>query len=183
MDCKHYVHCQGDSLHTWDFENSKPNFCAIDLGLEPISFSSHCPSRSFNSIIHEIKNGTEKISDAWIKAQSLSRDFIIITPNALKSIFEYFDWGCSSRSIEKMCALMGHIYRNSEIDDEAFIVCVESVIRLDVSGATEKTIIIDKLLEEQIAQCAPKTDSIINIGFIHSHPNELEIAMSLGDFQ
>lgn len=131
MDCKHYVHCQGDSLHTWDFENSKPNFCAIDLGLEPISFSSHCPSRSFNSIIHEIKNGTEKISDAWIKAQSLSRDFIIITPNALKSIFEYFDWGCSSRSIEKMCALMGHIYRNSEIDDEAFIVCVESVIRLD----------------------------------------------------
>ena len=28
-----------------------------------------------------------------------------------------------------------------------------------------------------------KTDSIINIGFIHSHPNELEIAMSLGDFQ
>lgn len=38
-------------------------------------------------------------------------------------------------------------------------------------------------MEEQIAQCAPKTDSIINIGFIHSHPNELEIAMSLGDFQ
>lgn len=183
MDCKHYIRCQGDSLHTWDFENSKPNFCAIDLGLEPISLSGHCPSRSFNSIIHEIKNGADKISDAWIKAQSLSRDIIIITPNALKSIFEYFDWGCSSRSIEKMCALMGHIYRNSEIDDEAFIVCVEGVICLDVSGATEKTIVIDKMLEEQIAQCTSKTDSLINIGFIHSHPNELEIAMSLGDFQ
>ena len=182
-ECMHYVQCQGDSLHTWNFEDNRPNFCMMDFGLESIPLSSSCASRSFDSIIQEIKNGTERISDAWIKAQSLSKDIVIITPVALRSIFEYFDWGCSSRSVEKMCALMGHIYRNSEVDDEAFIACVESALYLDVSGATEITLIIDSLMEEQIAQRTTKTDSLMNIGFIHSHPNELEIAMSLGDFQ
>lgn len=42
-------------------------------------------SRSFYSIIQEIKNDEDTISDAWVKAQSLSKDVVIITPDALKS--------------------------------------------------------------------------------------------------
>lgn len=109
-----------------------------DYELEPLTLSSHYRSRSFYSIIQEIKNDEDTISDAWVKAQSLSKDVVIITPDALKSIFEYFDWGCSGKSIEKMCALMGQIYRNSEIDDEAFIVCVEDAIHIDTYNSTEK---------------------------------------------
>lgn len=155
-----------------------------DYELEPLTLSSHYRSRSFYSIIQEIKNDEDTISDAWVKAQSLSKDVVIITPDALKSIFEYFNWGCSGKSIEKMCALMGQIYRNSEIDDEAFIVCVEDAIHIDTYNSTEKTLVIDDIIEKQITECIDSGESpLVNIGFIHSHPNELEIAMSLGDFQ
>lgn len=79
---------------------------------------------------------------------------------------------------------MGHIYRNSEIDDEAFIVCVENVIHISATDSTEKILVIDNKIEEQMIEHIDSGEStLVNIGFIHSHPNELEIAMSLGDFQ
>lgn len=182
--CQHYILCQGDSLHTWDFERNEPLFCMADYELEPLTLSGYCKSRSFDSIIQDIKKDKNQISDACVKAQSLSKDVVIITPGALKSIFEYFDWGSSERSVEKMCALMGHIYRNSEIDDEAFIVCVENVIHISATDSTEKILVIDNKIEEQMIEHIDSGEStLVNIGFIHSHPNELEIAMSLGDFQ
>ena len=182
--CKHYSLCQGDSLHTWDYIKKEPRFCMKDYGFEPINESNRCIRRSFSSIIQEIKEGKDKISDALINAQSLSKDIVLITPSALRSIFEYFSWGSKTRSSEKICALLGQIYINSEIDDEAFIVCVEGIICLDSSEATEKTLIIDCQLEEQILQHhSIIKGSLVHIGYMHSHPNELEVSMSLGDFQ
>lgn len=183
-ECLYYTNCRGDSLHTWDFENNKPFFCMKDYDLEPTILSEGLSICSFNSVLQQIKGNKEKISDACVVAQSLSKDIVVIIPDALKSIFNYFEWGSKARTVEKIGALMGHIYRNSDIKEEAFIVCVENVIFVDAPEATENTLMIDSYFEEQIFQVISSIpNDYTHVGFIHSHPNELNIAMSLGDFQ
>lgn len=181
--CKFYSDCKADSLHTWNFAESQPNFCMLDYDLVPVSDANDCEKKSFSTVIQEIKNNHGTLSDAWVKAQSLSKDIVVISPSALKAILAYFDWGTTNQSIEKICALMGHIYYNSERDKESFIVCVEDIVCIEVSTATSDTLLIDCHIEEQVTDClAKKQTHLIHIGYIHSHPNDLDIAMSLGDF-
>lgn len=183
-ECVYYTNCCGDSLHTWDFENHNPHFCMKDYGFEPIILSEGISVHSFNSVLQRIKGNKEKISDACVAAQSLSKDIVIITPDALNSIFDYFCWGSKEKTVEKICALMGNIYRNADIKEEAFIICVEAVINIDAPEATDKTLMINPHFEVQVSQVTSYlSNDYAHIGFIHSHPNELNIAMSLGDFQ
>ena len=181
--CKYYSSCKSDSLHTWDYEKQEPSFCFLDYGFEPINNSKELEKTDFSSIIREIKSNRANLSDAWTRAQSLSKDIVIISPTALQAIFAYFEWGSKEQSVEKMCALMGRIYRNSDIDEEAFLVCVDDIVSVVIPNTTSDTLIIDKTIEEQVSDyLLHNSESKLHIGYIHSHPNDLEISMSLGDY-
>lgn len=183
-ECGYFSSCKGDSLHTRSFDSSQPKFCMLDHGLSPSFVTEACEAKSLDRVIGEIKGNREKISDAWARAQSLSKDIVVITPRALKEIFECFDWGTKERTNEMICALTGRIYRSSEIDEEAFIICVEKAVYLHAPSATEDTLVADGHIKEQAARCPDvEAGRRIHIGYIHSHPNELEISMSLGDFK
>ena len=101
------------------------------------------------SLIKEIKGDNSIISDAWVKAQSLAKDIVLVTPNALKDLLDYFSWGSNFPSVEKIYALIGRLYRNSETNEETFIVCVDKIILLDTKVATGYTIVIDNFIEKQ----------------------------------
>ncbi len=88
--CEHYSLCFRDSLHTWNFEDVEPCFCMLNYGFELITVSNSCISCSLLSVIQKIKGNKERISDSWIKAQSLSKDIVIITSDAFKSILNTF---------------------------------------------------------------------------------------------
>ncbi len=181
--CQHFSQCQGDSLHTWDFQNAAPHFCMLDYNLEATALHQ-APERTFDDVILEIKNGKAKISDAWVKAQSLSKDVVILTPHATQQLLAYFHWSESARSKEQICASMGHIYRNSEMKEESFIVCVHEILNLEATVATETQLAADEQLEMQLHQrLSQKQLSLAHIGYVHSHPNELEISMSTEDFK
>lgn len=181
--CAYYASCKADSLHTWDFTRSQPDFCMMDYAMMPPSVADTCETRALSSVIQEIKGQQEKLSDAMVKAQSLSKDIVVITPDAVRCIFDHFAWGTAEPSVEKLCALMGHIYRNPETEEEAFIVCVETVLCLDTPAATDNTLVIDRHIEKQVAaHAAAGGHSLLHVGYMHSHPNDLEIAMSAGDF-
>lgn len=181
--CKYFSLCQADSLHTWNFDRAEPSFCMLDYGFEPTNNGENIGSADLLSIIKVIKGDTSTISDAWVKAQSLAKDIVLITPNALKDILDYFSWGSNYPSVEKICALIGRIYRNSKTNEEAFIVCVDKILLLDIKVATSDTLVIDNYIEKQVENYLFQTkENLLHIGYIHSHPNDLEISMSLGDY-
>ena len=181
--CPDFARCQGDSLHTWSFAQDEPHFCMHEYGLAPQT-AHDCEARSFADVLAALKGQRETVSDAWVKAQSLSRDIVLISPGAVSRIFSYFAWGTRERTNERLCALLGHIYRNAEIAEEAFLVCVEDIICLETPDATETALPVGQQTEAQTARAlAGRTDQLIHLGYLHSHPNGMSVAMSLGDYQ
>ena len=178
-DCLYYSSCRADSMHTWDYINERPLFCMKEYGLEPGSAAEELEKTTLSAVIGVLKGNHETITDAWVKAQSLSKDVVVIAPPAVKNILKFFNWGTDRRSAEQICALIGRIYRNSEVNEEAFIVCVDEVLPLEPCLASDDTLIADEQLENQVIS----KSGVTHIGYIHSHPNELEISMSLGDYK
>lgn len=188
--CEFFPQCQADSLHTWDFEREKPKFCMLDYGLKSSSKGSEVTelkAAGYQEIISRYKKGKEKIKALQVKAQSLSPDRIIFSPEAFRKVQEIFLWGqeCEGNRTERIACLTGRLYRNSEISAEAFLVEVRAAAELKAEDAGETHMKVNPEWVDQgrsLAACCQKQDEIL-LGFIHSHPGNLSVAMSLGDYQ
>lgn len=181
--CNYFSDCRGDSLHTYDFENNAPLFCVKELGLLPEHVTDFLEESNFSSLIQKFKEKSDKIIDNMVAAQSLSKDIILISTESTYELLGYFKWGDKEKSDEQICALFGHIYRNQELSEEAFIVLVEQVNPLKISNSTHDTLIVNDDIYNQVEVIKSEVQEDFQlIGFVHSHPNELGISMSMGDY-
>ena len=79
--CKYYPKCQGDSLHTWDFENNKPKWCYKDIhDVETAKY------------LEDLKRRYAGYSLVSVMSDKIARD-IYIEPDAYEDIQRHFNVG------------------------------------------------------------------------------------------
>lgn len=186
-DCSYYTKCKGDSMHTWDFEKGQPKICAKNFDfVQQLDFLSELPEISLKELFDSIKNGRH-LFDNLIHRQSLSNDKIVFAPEASEKMLKYFEWGTEERTDERLCGLYGKIYKDSERgkDSDAVITTVKNVIPIEDVVSSENQLLLTpehiRNAEEQVKNNKELADCIF-LGFAHTHPNGLKIAMSQGDF-
>lgn len=184
-DCDLFFDCKGDSLHTWDFYNDSPKFCIKDNENVCSVYHKDLSIIDTSEIIGTIKK-EGRLFDNIVKGQSLSKDCVIIKPNATAELIDLFSWGIQDRSKEIIAALFGTVGCKKE--NRLSCVYIVDKIRL-ISGisADERHIYITQRLINKVSDLVYKTKKtspdLEFIGFVHSHPNDLEIAMSYGDYK
>lgn len=181
--CRYISDCHGDSLHTWDFENNIPKFCAHEQGLIDQNCSTNLPSAGYNEIISRIKQSSGKLMSVSVKAQSLSKDRIIILPETSEKLLRFFECDTDRETEEKICALYGRLYKDPRKKD-CYTVVVSDMFPINGLKTSKTTIMVDYdilLSHSEVADDSDHED--ILIGFAHSHPNALDISMSLGDYE
>ena len=193
--CKHWDNCQGDSFHTFDFENKTPQFCYADI------FEKNEPKqnkkrnkRDVNSkeIINDLKEkyGPMKaliIAPASPKAESKN---VVFTPKATNELMQFFHYGEKhpSNMYEQQFALIGN-----KVDDGFFVKYVIPSILYNRARnmATMDEFCIEQILDEVdiINENINKSDNIYQdeygevefLGFAHSHPQDAEFRFSIND--
>ncbi len=183
-NCKHFTRCGGDSIHTWDFENKKPNFCAVELKLIDEQQKLGIFSIRYEDIVRELKDKHEKLLRIKVDAQSRASDKIIIKPEATIQLLRFFNWGNVEQSNEQLCALYGNIFLDAENEIETIIVVINEILPVTNVVCSETELEVNEVIVEKAKHETEKRDSTyLLLGFAHSHPNELDIAMSLGDYK
>lgn len=180
-NCSRYSNCAGDSLHTWDFKSNIPKVCAVDLGLTDILENAEIRVRSYRDYIREIQQHSGSSLLVTAHAQSMAKDKVIVLPQTAKMLFEYFEWGTTKKTKEKICALYGNIFNCSETINSYFA-SVSTMLPIEQvdSSITELKINAD-MIRTAFKNADPLSGRTL-LGFAHSHPNQLTIAMSLGDY-
>ena len=181
--CGLFAKCGGDSLHTWDFERNQPKVCIKtfqkDFNLVKVF---DLPSISLRELFHKYK-GEEKLYDSFVHKQSLSEDIVVLSPAVTEKLLQEFKWGNKERSKEQICGLYGEIYNDSERkkESDAVIVEITDFIPMEIQNATETQLLLTDSIIENAKRIVD--DSKQFLGFAHTHPNELTIAMSIGDYE
>lgn len=159
-NCKHLRYCNGDSLHTWDFEKNKPTFCYKEWKHKSIS----------NTI-----NNTIKIENEVILKQS-----------AYEDIKNYFHIGQKHpvSMYEQMMGMVGIFKDDRVIIHYVFPISIKN--RARNMGYVDNETIKDALMETEIInENLPLTNDFVRdlsfIGFIHSHPMDVNFKYSDGD--
>ena len=183
--CTLYAKCQGDSLHTWDFENNEPLFCAKKNQLvNKTSVKAEVPLLAMGQLIAGYKKPDTKLTGFMIRPQSLAKDKVIVSPMATKDIKNIFD---SLNQVEQIGVLLGNVYRNKDIEEEAFLIDIKKVVELKPDYATANKLIVNNAIYEQteliLRRYTDFEDKLCIVGYIHSHTNEINISMSLSDYQ
>lgn len=182
--CTYYHSCRGDSVHTWDFKTNSPLFCMKDYKLEPKCTNRDIMSTTIDEVLNKYRINMGKIKAKKINVSALSDDIILFSPNAFKDIILIFEWGekTEKNSNEQIACLLGNIYFNSDIKHEAFIVEITRVIELSAKETSSHLMIAElKWLKESEEYIKDTSNHLL--GFVHSHPNDLSVAMSKGDYQ
>ena len=116
--CSHFPVCAGDSLHTWDFDRDAPRICFLDYGMKPQNFPhSVLREKSFDEIIDICRTGRENCRCLRVKAQSLSKDRVILSAQAAAAVFSFFGWGDkrSEPATEQIAAYTGPAANHTEL--------------------------------------------------------------------
>lgn len=186
-ECPYYTNCRGDSLHTWDFEAEAPKFCMRDYGLEPEEKSDRSVgAASFAQVTGRYKAPGGSLPALRVKAQSPAKDRVLFSPNAVEQMFRFFRWGeqVEENQNEQVACLIGRLDRDTEQAEEAFLADVEQIVPLHPGHTSPDTLPVNPLWPQQgraLAKKLGKTPQSILLGFVHSHPNTLQVSMSLGD--
>ncbi len=184
--CDLFDKCQGDSLHTWDLDNNVAKVCVKHWQKLENKKEMYTEIKSFTDIIDDCKKKYGIISGMMVEAQSLTKDKVLFYPEATKKILEYFQWGRERKSKEMVCMLIGKIFKESDCV-EIYNAVVTSVFELSPLYASEDLLFLSKNLFSEIETVIQKNKELIGtgevIGFIHSHPNEALVAMSLSDYK
>ena len=183
--CASFAACRADSLHTWDFDREEPYFCYKEFGLEKekpfsgeILSPGDLPETTFAEIIGTYRRGNDPVKAKRVRAQSPAEDRVIISPEAVREMAAFFD---GKEKDEKIACLMGALYREKG-RKEVFLAEVRGIAPVTPLFAGPDTIAADERLIGEAKEAA-KAKGLVPLGFIHSHPGELSIAMSLGDVE
>lgn len=201
-ECVYFKDCRGDSMHTRDFDKNEPGFCMKDYGFSYGAASGReqepfIRETSFKKVISSYKERYSDLKGLKVSAQSRSRDCVIFSPEAVKEMSDIFRWGedCAENMNEQLGFLKGHIYRNEETEEESFLAVVEHVEELEPEYTSPQRMIPGKAAEDRAKMIITEAGQNCSsgaaqdagakelLGYIHSHPGDQGIAMSLGDYK
>lgn len=178
--------CNGDSFHTWNFEENKPNFCYKEvLGKNS---SQEFTMKKLEIFLKEkypnIKCENHKIS-------SINKT-IVIEPDAYKDIKNYFHLGEKKPTsmYEQQMGLIGFKYKNFYIVKYVVPSLLKNRTR-NMGYVDSETIanILDEvnIINENFYISDDRNDLIYGklefLGFIHSHPMDVDFEYSEGDYE
>lgn len=180
-NCKFVEHCKGDSLHTWDFEENKPTFCYKEM-----LCSSSKDEKAFKSYQEYLKANNIEVE---VLKNNYDGMVAIIEPSALNDINSYFHSGESNpmSMYEQMMGLVGFKEGNNIIIRYAFPVPMKK--RTRNMGYVDKDTfdyVQDELaiIKENLKLSSDRDKYVGEIkflGFIHSHPLDVDFKYSQGD--
>ena len=229
--CPEWSRCRGDSLHTWDFDNNKPNFCYRRYDASPMDSSrqqpdpdkicnlrdfalqpdpdKNCNLRSFEpqpdtdmirnqrsfalqpdtDMIRNLKDRYPGVKGIRISYGSSSAKTVVFGPDAAGQLYHFFHWGIKhpANICEQMMAAAGYVR-----EDRAWI---EELIPVPLINRSEKTASFHMELHEYVnSEIALMNRNLVLcndfiqeplclLGYIHSHPGELEASMSMPDLE
>ena len=186
-DCPHWIFCRGDSAHTWDEATKEPAFCYRQL------FSEQEPQMMPNlkSLLPKIKASVQALRAIRIRYGWEDTMPVIFTPNASRELYHYFHWGQRhpQNLSELMAALIGRQLSDCILVEFVSPVYMEN--RNSKEGSfTEISLQAGQMEADAINAgysicpdlCLEKTPCSL-LGFIHSHPDDLDLFLSVGDVQ
>lgn len=182
-NCKHKKFCNGDSFHTWNFEENKPNFCYKNIQNKTIS-------KKYSSFDEYLNKKYGNLKKTCYNTKNENRANIIFEPNATKFLKTYFHFSTKNpiSMFEQQVSLFGFKEKNNYIIKYV----VPSILknRTRNMGYVDKNTIINAKEELEIIKynfnlSDDKDDYITELeflGFAHSHPLDVDFCYSENDY-
>lgn len=177
-NCRYKDECNGDSLHTWDFENNKPKFCYMNVfGDTDKTYEKYINKKYKSYSIIEVKDDP-KAKEIWIE------------PEAYRDIESYFHFGKNSpvSMYEQQMGLIGFKIDSGYVIKYVFPSFVDRLAndyarfnKNTISQAMRELEIIKKEFSTSDDKDDYIGDGLVFLGFIHSHPIQKELQYSTGD--
>lgn len=185
--CSHWPYCHADSVHTWDFQSQSPAFCYARLF--PESTENAIPSLA--QILPKLKSSAPKLSAIRVRYGWENTMQVFFTPNAARELFHYFHWGQRhpQNLSELLAALIGR--RLSDCVLVEFVSPAYLEMRNTKQAQFTETSLHSGITEaaainETYLQCPSlclTDEPCALLGFVHSHPDELELFLSEADVE
>ena len=197
--CPEWTNCHGDSMHTWDFDGRDPRFCIREMlpdsRRQRIRPGPLKERGSLPDLAGILRYDIPQLTGLLFSGGQNSSEQVVFTPSAVQELDAYFHWGkihpCSMD--ELMAALIGHRLEGKE---HSCCHVVEFVVpvRLENRSADEAAFTKEthrQAMEEleHINRRYMQADEQYQlfdgpcrlVGYIHSHPQALSVALSEGD--
>ncbi len=165
--CRFFSECKGDSLHTWDFEEERPNFCYRDM---------FCKEE--NDYRKKIRSEYKRLIACEVGP--VGGTAVYVEPAARKKIYEYFGMGIKQLPLyEKQVGLVGKRYGDAYAVKYVFSSHMKSlgpfmsVFNSEVVAEAERR---TRVIREKYGD-----DSLEFLGFAHTHPLQIGLRYSVGD--
>ena len=178
-NCEYWKNCQGDSFHSFDFENQRQGYCYKEMFQE-----NNSPE-----ILSEIPEF--KISEHYLEVKPKSKNYtrkLLFTPEATQELFEIFKFGRTHpiNMYEQQAAFIGY-----QKENEFHVHYVIPSLLLNRSGnyAISNNFCLEHVLDEVdiINENLLKLDRTVFpvklLGFAHSHPIDTEFRFSISDVE
>lgn len=191
VSCEEWDRCQGDSLHTWDFETENPKFCLHQCAPEMWRRKEGEKDLALPDILRKsLKQQMGVFKGLKISYGSTSGHIVFFLPAAAEELYHYFHWG--QRHPASFCELMAGMAGHREGD----IIYVESLIpaHLEQRGEQEAAFsakthahmeeelrIMNRYKDESEEMYRIFSGEFQLVGYIHSHPGTLRTELSLPD--
>ncbi len=182
--CDFCDRCQGDSIHTRDFDKNEPRFCYRD-------FMENPSAQSYKEALFKKYPSLHFLE---ISADDDARE-ILIEPDVFRSIEQYFHLGRKQPQsmFEQQMALIGFSLKN--LDVVRYVIPCDGALRAEDNAIFTNRIL--KTVEKELkiinrnyfasddrslcgSECSGSRPMKF-LGFIHSHPTQSELQYSTGD--
>lgn len=183
--CPDWKDCWGDSAHTWDYDAEEPKFCYRRILNLP---AQKAPSL-FESVLLKLKESVDNLVGVHVRYGWKNSMPVVFTPNASEELYHYFHWGARhpQNLSELLAALIGHKYSDGYLVE--FVSPVYLANRSTSQAAfTQESLESGRMEAEAInatyhtcEELCLGTEPCMLLGFVHSHPDGLELFLSEGD--
>lgn len=183
--CPDWAECQGDSAHTWDYDRGEPKFC----------YRQHFPETrgqelpALADVTASIRKTVPRLRGIHLRYGWGNGIPVVFTPNAARELHHYFHWGQRhpQNLSELMAALVGHKLRDAllvEFVSPVFLAKRNTAEALFTSESLESGRMEADAVNLSYFKCTELRlmDTPCELlGFVHSHPDELDLFLSEGD--
>ena len=174
LTCYYRDSCLGDSLHTWDFDERRPRFCIKDYYGENELSAYREKAEGFDKELDRLRADCESPALLRISSDAPGSCRVFFERRAAGELFSYFDWGATTAANdnEQMACLLGRCAGG--------LIIVGRVVPVPLDLADrESAVFTSRTLSAAFA--AANENGMELVGFVHSHPHELDTVLSTGD--
>lgn len=188
-NCVDWPNCLGDSMHTWDFDKRNPSFCYRTYFPE----EKMAENLNMDFVIAELKKQYVQLRGVKYSYKNSIKEQLVFTPNAAEEMYRFFHWGTHHplNMSEQMMCLIGHKFSDCTVVEFASPVFLEkrsSVMAAfserSFQSAKEELYAVNRYYRSPECKQYQLVDASCELlGFIHSHPAELDLCPSEPDVE